>query len=58
MFCLATFKAKDFILVYPGPIISAKKGRELEDSYPASLGSYLFFYGKNWYVWYETGFDL
>ena len=28
--------------------MSAQEGKKLEESYPASYGSYLFFFGKSW----------
>ena len=48
VFAIKEFRKTDFLLQYPGKVMSAKKGKQLEDSYPLHLGSYLFYHGKIW----------
>ena len=46
------FCNKDFLLQYPGPLLSNSEGRRLEESYPTELGSLIFFHGDKWWVCY------
>ncbi|XP_057311383.1 histone-lysine N-methyltransferase EZH2-like [Hydractinia symbiolongicarpus] len=48
VFTTKTFYKEEFLLEYPGPLISAALGRERQESYSAHHGSYLFFYNNTW----------
>lgn len=48
VFTTKKFQKGDFLLEYPGDLISDKEGRERVEKYDPSLGSYLFFYEKTW----------
>ena len=48
VFATASFGKADFLLEYPGPLLSKAEGEKLLDSYESGLGSYLFFYNNYW----------
>ena len=39
---------REFVLEYPGKLISAENGRYRKENYPAHYGSFLFFYNEYW----------
>ena len=52
VFTTKDFCNKGFLLQYPGRILNNSEGKRLEESYPTDLGSFIFFYGDKWWVYY------
>lgn len=48
VFTTKDFCNKDFLLQYPGRLLSNSEGKRLEEFYPTDLGSFIFFYGDKW----------
>lgn len=50
VFAQKQIRRKDFVLQYPGEVVTDEVGKHLEENLPVDCGSFLFFYEKIWYV--------
>ena len=50
VFVTKYFEKSQFLLEYPGELISEAEGSKREKKYKTSLGSFIFYYEKYWYV--------